>query len=186
MAGRSPAGPLMREHRVIERTIAVLQAALEAMRHEGRVDPEFIDTATDFIRTYADRCHHGKEEDILFRALVDKDLDPELAGVMQDLVNDHAHARVLTGRLVKANSRYLAGDEGALAEIESAIEALVRLYPPHIEKEDRHFFKPAIEYLSAAEREKMLADYDEFDRSLIHERYLQVAEKLEEAVRDQQ
>ena len=37
------------------------------------VDPVFIDTAVDFIHTYADRCHHGKEEDILFKALAAKD-----------------------------------------------------------------------------------------------------------------
>ena len=89
MAGRSPAGPLMHEHRVIERMLKVLSRQLESMFELQAVDTAAIDTAVDFIRTYADRCHHGKEEDILFRRLADKDLDPQLAGVMADLIDEH-------------------------------------------------------------------------------------------------
>jgi hemerythrin-like domain-containing protein len=45
---------------------------VEDIKNENRVKLLFIDTAVDFIRTYADRCHHGKEEDILFRNLAKK------------------------------------------------------------------------------------------------------------------
>ena len=62
MAGRSPAGPLMHEHRVIERMLKVLSRQLESMFELQAVDTAAVDTAVDFIRTYADRCHHGKEE----------------------------------------------------------------------------------------------------------------------------
>ena len=93
MPGRSPAGPLMAEHRVIERMLAVLELQLGVIAEEQAVDPTLIDTATDFIRTYADRCHHGKEEDILFRRLADKPLDAELAEVMFGLIEDHVRGR---------------------------------------------------------------------------------------------
>jgi hemerythrin-like domain-containing protein len=180
MPGQSPAGPLMREHRVIERMIAVLDSELRAMRAERRADPAFIETATDFIRTYADRCHHGKEEDILFRRLAEKDLEPQLAEAMAGLIEDHAYARSVTRRLVDANKRYAAGDSSAIEEIEYAIATLVEFYPVHIEKEDRHFFKPSLEYFSDAERAQMLQDFDEFDRALIHEKYEGMVEALEQ------
>jgi len=64
MPGLSPAGPLMFEDRVIERMIAVLDGHLEVIARTGSADSRLIDAAIDFIRTYADRCHHGKEEDI--------------------------------------------------------------------------------------------------------------------------
>ena len=64
-----PAGPLMIEHRLIERMIKILDRSLRKMEREKELDLNFIDTLVDFIRTYADRCHHGKEEDILFRDL---------------------------------------------------------------------------------------------------------------------
>ncbi|GAH45136.1 unnamed protein product, partial [marine sediment metagenome] len=58
MSERSPAGPLVHEHRIIERMIAILTGELESIDRQRRVDSALIDTATDFIRTYADRCHH--------------------------------------------------------------------------------------------------------------------------------
>ncbi|MEA3376748.1 MAG: hypothetical protein U9R72_11205 [Chloroflexota bacterium] len=41
------------------------------------VNPIFIDTTVDLLRTYADRTHDGKEKDILFRDLKDRDLSAE-------------------------------------------------------------------------------------------------------------
>jgi len=183
VSGRSPAGPLMHEHRIIERMLAVLIREYESMGEHGRVDPALIDIATDFIRTYADRCHHGKEEDILFRRLATKDLDAELAGAMADLIEDHTHARTLTRRLVDANGRYAAGDQTALGEIQSSVRSLLELYPVHIEKEDRRFFKPCLEYFTESEQAEMMEEFDEFDRALIHEKYLGIVEDLERVSR---
>lgn len=181
MAGRSPAGPLMREHRVIERMIAILERQLASIDANGGVDPAVIDTATDFIRWYADRCHHGKEEDILFERLAAKELDAPLAAAMADLIEDHARGRALTRRLAQANRRYAAGEVAELSEIGLVAAELVAFYPTHIEKEDRRFFKPCLEYFTDAEKAEMLRDFDEFDRGLIHDRYLATIEALEAA-----
>lgn len=64
-----PVGPLMIEHRLIERMIEVIRKKIKIMRTEQAADTQFIEDAVEFIRIYADRCHHGKEEDILFREL---------------------------------------------------------------------------------------------------------------------
>jgi len=179
MTGRSPAGPLMQEHRVIERMIAILRRELDTMAHEHRVDSSLIDQATDFIRTYADRCHHGKEEDILFRRLADKDLDPDLAEAMADLIADHVRGRVLTRELMAANEWHRRGDGNAFDIIVRVTSELVEFYPLHIEKEDRHFFKPAFEYFSDSEQAQMLEDFDEFERRVLHEKYEGLVESLE-------
>jgi len=179
VSGRSPAGPLMAEHRVIERMLTVLERQLVVIAETGRVDPVIIDTATDFIRTYADRCHHGKEEDILFRRLADKPLDDALARVMQGLIDDHVRGRSMTRGLIEANDRYRHGDTSALSAIESCVRDLVEFYPVHIATEDRSFFKPCLEYFTDLEKAKMLADFEEFDRALIHEKYRGIVEAME-------
>ncbi len=180
MSGRSPAGPLIREHRVIERMLAVMERSLASIANDRSIDPGFVDQVTDFIRTYADRCHHGKEEDILFRRLADKPLDPQLAESMRELIKDHVYARGVTRRLIDANRRYADCDQAALAEIEEAIRKLVDFYPVHIAKEDRRFFRPCMEYFTDEEKARMLADFEEFDRMLIHEKYRLVVESLEQ------
>jgi hemerythrin-like domain-containing protein len=166
-----PIAPLMIEHRLIERMIDVMKEGLHRIEIEKKVDPEFMEMAVDFIRTYADRCHHGKEEDILFRDLGGKKLMDEHRRTMEELVEEHRWGRKVTGRLVEANARYIQGNQEALSAIMDCIKSLVDFYPRHIEKEDRHFFIPCMEYFSEAEKEEMLKEEWEFDRSLIHEKY---------------
>jgi hemerythrin-like domain-containing protein len=172
-------GPLMIEHRLIERMISLIRQSLERIESDGRVDPAFIDTAVDFIRTYADRTHHGKEEDILFRALPERDLSSRDRRLMQELIDEHAFARRTTGALIAANERYRNADASALEAIAASLRALVGLYPKHIEKEDKVFFPACRAYFTDAEEQAMLAEFFEFDRRMIHERYRAVVEGLE-------
>ena len=66
-----PRGPLMIEHRLIEKVLRVAKTIALGM-DEGHYDPVLINGTVDFIVTYADKTHHGKEEDILFRELESK------------------------------------------------------------------------------------------------------------------
>ena len=100
---------------------------------------------------------------------------------MQGLIEDHARGRVLTRGLVDANQRYREGDQASLKTIANKMTELVEFYPVHIAKEDRHFFKPALECFDEAERTRMLADFDEFERQLLHEKYEGVVAALEAA-----
>lgn len=174
-----PVGPLMKEHRVIERMIQLLRRESRRIAEEREVDPAFLDAAVDFIRTYADRTHHGKEEDILFRDLAEKSLSEEERETMEELVREHVLARETVGELVGAKQRYLEGDAEALETVLEKLDVLVTMYPDHIEKEDKHFFLPVMEYFSEAEQDDMLEEMWEFDRGMIHEKYYSVVERLE-------
>lgn len=166
-----PPGPLMIEHRLIERMVKLLAGELENMTVRTEADPHFIQTAVDFFRTYADRTHHGKEEDILFRRLEQKSVFGENETMMNRLIQEHVWAREAVGKLSDANQQYLAGNRDALSEMSYQLEKLVKFYPQHIEKEDKHFFLPVMDYFSEAEQQAMLEDFGEFDRKMIHEKY---------------
>ncbi len=172
-------GPLMIEHRLIERMIAIIRQTLSQIRASNAVDPLFIDTAVDFIRTYADRTHHGKEEDILFRDLETRNLSEADRRVMNELVEEHVFARKTTKELVEANTRYRNGNGSALGVIADKLETLVNFYPRHIDKEDKVFFPAARAYFTEEEDQAMLAEFWEFDRKMIHEKYKAVVAVLE-------
>jgi len=174
-----PIAPLMVEHRLIERMIALMRGQLETMNATRTADVAFIDSAVDFVRTYADRCHHGKEEGILFRDLSRKPLSPEHKKAMAELVTEHAFGRNTAARLAQAGTRYAEGKLDALNIISGHFLTLVEFYPKHIEKEDRRFFVPVMEYFTPAEQQAMLAEMHEFDRGLIHERYEAVVAAFE-------
>jgi hemerythrin-like domain-containing protein len=174
-----PIGPLMIEHRLIERMIEVMKRQLQRWEGEGKADPSFIETAVDFIRTYADRCHHGKEEGILFRDLGGKPISEDHKRIVKQLVEEHGWARRTTGRLTEANEAYRKGDAGAVSAILECVRSLVEFYPQHIEKEDRHFFLPSMDYFTEEEKDAMLDEEYEFDRILIHDIYREYVAKQE-------
>ncbi len=101
-----PIGPLMIEHRLIEKMIGLIQRRADRYAREGDIDPVFIDSVIDFMRTYADRCHHGKEEEILFRELNKKVLPPELKHILDQLVEEHRQGRQTVADLVEARQEY--------------------------------------------------------------------------------
>lgn len=178
-----PIGPLMWEHRLIEKMLKFFPPEIRRIEEGGVVDPVFIDTSVDFIRTYADRTHHGKEEDILFRDLAKKQMTAEHARIVQELVDEHVYARKTTGRLVEAKERYLKGDKAAVKDVAGRLMELAEFYPRHIEKEDKHFFFPSLDYFSKEEQDAMLREFYEFDRNMIHEKYRQVVDKIQSQIR---
>ena len=172
-----PIGPLMREHRLIERMVTNLDRSMKYAKEKKRIDGPFLTTAIDFFRTYADRTHHGKEEDILFRELSKKELKPEDRRVMDELIQEHSWARKMVSRLVDAKNS--CGNSESLEQTLICIQELVNFYPAHILKEDKHFFYPCLEYFTQAEQNAMLDEFWEFDRKLIHEKYQNILTEME-------
>ena len=75
--------------------------------------------------------------------------------------------------------RYYEGDQDALPTMIYELGKIVDFYPAHIEKEDRHFFVPIMEYFSAEQQQEMLGEFWDFDRQMIHEKYRRVVEETE-------
>ncbi|MBD3414838.1 MAG: cation-binding protein [Candidatus Aminicenantes bacterium] len=172
-----PRGPLMIEHRLIEKMISLIENEISKIADTGKTYPDFIDTAVDFIRTYADRTHHGKEEDILFRECKKKTMSPQDTQVMNELIDEHKFGRKVVGELVKARQEYVK--EGrSLETIADKLQTLVDFYPKHIKKEDDVFFPHSEKYFSADEQQLLLQEFWEFDKNMIHEKYKAVVEQL--------
>ena len=175
-----PRGPLMIEHRLIEKMLKLTGKELERIKKERDVDPVFIDTIVDFIRTYADRTHHGKEEDILFRELEQKDLSDKDKRGMRELVDEHVTARKVVKELVDATGEYGKGDQSKIDAVIEKLSFLINFYPEHIYKEDKVFFPDTETYFSKEELDRMLEDFWEFDKNMIHEKYNTLYDELSE------
>lgn len=172
-------GPLMIEHRLIERMLAVVGDEVKKIISANKVNPLFIDNVVDFIRIYADRTHHGKEEDILFEDLKNKPLSAEDKKMMDDLIKEHIRGRLITKALVQANDRYRSGIKEAVNDITEKLQSLIDFYPKHIEKEDKVFFPSVRKYFNEEEEQAMLAGFREFDANMIHEKYNRIVDNYE-------
>src|SRR4030067_3727335 len=176
-----PIEALKQEHRLIERIISQMRKELLSMKSTNEVNSKLIDLAVDFIWVYADRCHHGKEEGVLFRELSSKPMSSEHAVMMRELILEHVYARRTTDNLSKAKARYVKGDNEARNDVWKLLNDLVEFYPRHIEKEDKTFFYPSMNYFSPQEQAAMLGEFWDFDRKIIHEQYAKVLDELEKA-----
>ena len=173
-----PRGCLMIEHRLIERALLFMKAEKKRLDAGGELDPIIIDTLVDFIKTYADKCHHGKEEEILFKDLEKRPLSVEERKLMNELVEEHKLGRKLTAELVEAKEAVVRGDSSQLSAATSAMQKLIDFYPQHIEKEDKHLFPDTERHYSKAELDAMIESFYTFDMGMIHEKYRSVVENL--------
>ena len=172
-------GLLMIEHRLIEKTIVLAKRKLSEF-NEDNFDPVLLDNIIDFIRTYADKTHHGKEEDILFKRLEGKSLNKADAELMQHLADEHKQTRKKVKELISLNNDFKSGNKSVTEDIKKIVNWLSELYPEHIQKEDVSFFPNADKYFSDTELDELLNEYYLFDARMIHEKYLSLYNSLKD------
>jgi hemerythrin-like domain-containing protein len=168
-----PRGLLMIEHRLIEKVLSVAKQKATSMT-ENDYNPVFTETIVDFIKTYADRTHHGKEEDILFTELAKKNLDADNLLIMNELTKEHKQTRAKVKEVIELNEKYKGGDRKVVPMIVDGIVWLAGFYPVHIKKEDAVFFPNTEKYFDKSELDNLLNKFYEFDRNMIHEKYQNV------------
>ena len=108
-----PIHELIHEHHYILKVVHGLSLFDAALERGERVDTELLRCAVEFMREFADRCHHAKEEKILFPAMIRKGV-PETGCPLEGLLREHARGRELVAALAQANAAHAAGDAGAL------------------------------------------------------------------------
>lgn len=155
---------MVEEHQLILRMIALLEKNV-ALAEAGRFSDWnfFLDGALPFIKQYADRFHHAKEEDVLFKALVANGM-PEQNSPVAAMLMAHDEGRTFVRGMELAARRLLASEPGvATTEIVAALAENARGYAgllrDHIEKEDTILYPLAERVLPDAVRATMIAAY---------------------------
>jgi hemerythrin-like domain-containing protein len=174
-----PIAVLMEEHRLIERMMSLLRREAQRIEAGNEVDLSLIDQAVDFIRMYADKTHHAKEENILFRDAAGKNLAADHRTLLQELLDEHNFGRRNVGELAEASKLAAQGSSAARRTILEKLTLLPDLYREHIHKEDHVFFPAAMGYFSKKEMKAMLGEFWEADRKMIHLKYGTVVDELE-------
>lgn len=153
---------LMTEHRLIEQALGSLETYAIDVRAGAPPSREVIGEYAAFFRGFADGCHHGKEEDILFRRMVDRGF-PSEAGPLAVMYFEHeqgrAHVRALAA-IATRPGRVVAADASALLE---SADAYIPLLRQHILKEDRILYPLALQVLTAPELDAMNTQFEEFE-----------------------
>ncbi len=93
-----PTEVLKEEHDGIKIMLSILEAICKKVHGDEHVEPAHLTEIVDFFRNFADRCHHGKEEDLLFTELEKYDLG-EAKTLVKELLKEHEEGRELVKRI---------------------------------------------------------------------------------------
>ena len=172
---------LMGEHRVIEQVLDCLEKITQRCRAEGRLDKESARQALDFFHTFADRCHHAKEEAQLFPDLQGHGLGGG-CGPVTVMLREHELARLYRQGMDQTVDAASVGDPDAVRWFTQHAQSYIRLLREHIGKEDHCLFPHAERALGPEEEQELLSSYAKVETEELgpgtHEKYLSLANQL--------
>ena len=136
------------EHTYIKRMLKVLRKACLDILEGKEADHELFMDAVDFIRNYADKYHHSKEEDVLFQKMKEEIDDKDTLSAVQGMFIEHDFGRLFIYNLVKALGEVQRGNMEARLDIIGNAIPYTDLLTRHIDKEDNALFDFGVEALS--------------------------------------
>ncbi|SDT17006.1 hemerythrin domain-containing protein [Pseudomonas oryzae] len=151
---------LRHEHEAILFALQILERMAE---HAGRgtITAEDLSGFLDFLREFVDRCHHGKEEGLLFPALIRAGL-AEHGGFIDELHAEHVQGRELVRRMAEAATPPIRASEFA-----SAATAYAAHLRAHIDKENAALFSMSERLLDAPAMEALARAFAEHEDKVI-------------------
>jgi hemerythrin-like domain-containing protein len=177
---------LMSEHRVIERVIATLEIGANRIQSGQEVRPGFFIDAADFIKGFADGCHHRKEEGVLFKAMHANGM-PAGQGPIAVMLSEHEQGRKFTQGMRAAALRLQSGDASARQSLVQNVLGYAVLLRQHIQKEDQVLFPMAGRIIPVDKQEQVVEDFEKVEHEEtgagVHEKYLALAEALEKEMK---
>lgn len=176
-----PTDDLMDEHRVIERMLVILTKASNRLEKGQDVDSELYVDAVDFLKNFADKCHHTKEEKLLFEKMMERGVSGEV-GPIAVMMREHQDGRAHVKSLDKLSKEKMSKTtrEGLI----KSSRAYVDLLSKHIQKEDNVLYPLANQILDKEDQKELEKGFEEVEEKVmgpgVHERYHKMIEQWEQ------
>lgn len=157
---------MMNEHRLIEKVLGALDTFVEQLAHDVPEDRRQVARFARFFKNFADRCHHGKEEERLFVQMNQVGF-PREYGPVAVMLSEHAEGRAQVSALAE-----IGRGQGPLTEEEKRAVAehahvFIPLLKAHIQKEDNVLYPMARQGIPPAELARLDSQCEAFDREVM-------------------
>lgn len=176
-----PLETLEEEHRVIEKVIGVLKHMVKAVKTGVNPTVDDLRNSVDFLRTFADKCHHTKEEDILFPLLEERGV-PRSGGPIGVMLQEHEQGRSLIKGMLQAVEAIEKGDEHGYIVFSEKALSYAELLEDHISKEDNVLYPIGRNVLGEEDMRRLMEDFEKVEKEKVgqgvHEEYHRIAEDL--------
>jgi len=157
---------LSEEHQNILRVIDTMLDECQKIRNGKKLEILFFEKAIDFIKNYADKYHHAKEEDILFLAMLENS-EVMHCNPIPVMLSEHDSGRNYVKKMEKG-----LNENNPQLVVEGAIQ-YGQLLQQHIYKEDNVLYPMAEEALSEEQKERVLNKYDVVENNVFSADHVQ-------------
>jgi hemerythrin-like domain-containing protein len=171
---KKPTDVLENKHHYILKMIGALTVLTETLEKGEQVEPETLKNMVEFMRIFADQCHHGKEEALLFPLLEKRGVSPQGCPIGV-LIHDHQTGRTLVTGLAEAAEGYQKGDPAARDALLKNIYGITALYPGHIWKEDYLAFPMSNKVLTEEDQQNLSEEFEKVDKNIGRDVYQRLA-----------
>ena len=155
---------LIQEHKAILIALNVLEKMHERVQNDKEIDCEDIEEIIEFLKVFADKCHHGKEEDFLFPALEEVGIKNE-NGPIGVMLAQHKQGREFIKQMQKSILNKIINKNTFVG----ASSSYVSLLRNHIKKEDTILFPMSDNKLSASKQKELLNNFENLEKNVIGE-----------------
>jgi hemerythrin-like domain-containing protein len=168
------------EHEGVKIMLNVLERVCQQIEEVGSLDEGHFEGILEFLKGFVDKCHHGKEEELLFPALVSVGV-PE-GGPIKVMLHEHEKGRYYIKTMTAAFSIYKTGDKSSLKGIMYNSKGYISLLKDHIERENNVLFPMADSRLSEERQDELFEGFEKIEEERIgagrHEKFHHSLEKL--------
>ncbi len=178
-----PTETLKHEHQIILMVLDAAEREAQSIKDSGEVQGERIEKMLDFFRNFADRCHHAKEEKLLFAKMEERGV-PVSGGPIAVMLQEHDQGRRRVKAVAEALPKARSGDASAVASVRDNLSAYIRLLRGHIDKEDHVLYPMADRLFTPEDQQALTKAFEKVEAEEIgegvHEKYHQLAHDLAE------
>jgi hemerythrin-like domain-containing protein len=172
---------LKHEHQIILMVLDAAQQEAKRIQQNKQVEEKTIQDFLDFLRNFADRCHHAKEEDLLFVRMEQHGM-PEQGGPIAVMLAEHDQGRKHIETISRALPEAVEVNIQAVDAITDHLLDYVDLLRSHIYKEDHILYPMADRLFNTEDQVQLIRDFDRVEAEEmgtgVHEKYHQLAHEL--------
>jgi hemerythrin-like domain-containing protein len=170
----TPGGQLKEEHDGILLMLKILDKVSAKMKKQGKADLTHLEQIVAFFKIFADKCHHGKEEDLLFPEMVEAGI-PKDRGPIGVMLAEHVQGRAYVRAMGEAVEALKGGDRKAQEKFIENARNYIALLTQHIDKENNILFPMGDRVLDRKTQEELLEKFEVMEREKIgvgtHEKF---------------
>ena len=161
-----PTEQLIKEHDSIKVMLKVIEKVSQKLEAGDEVNPDHLASIINFIRIFADKCHHGKEEDLLFSAMEEIGISKE-SGPLGVMLSEHELGRKYVKGMDDGVSSHMRGENKAALQIAENARNYATLLTQHIYKEDNILYPMADIHLSEEKQQELIEEFEKVEQEKI-------------------